>query len=240
MSRLTTGTCCSPYPTPTNHHRVLLEAGADFLQGNEEGKTPCEAARERGNHECTALLEAAERAYLMTKSRRLSRESDAWTRLLQTQLLPSLGLPPYLQARVALDTQALPRAQPPHPQLLLSLIRSEEQDEDSMDMDVQIQLQLQLEMEVEVEVEGRSYGYGSSNGGYVPRHKQEGLKVQEQGQQHNHNELEYGSGGGGKGTWYAAPDPMSSSLSMAVDGSSSNDATPFMVRGCFCVACVCF
>lgn len=37
--------------------RVLLEAGADFLKANDEGKTPCEAARERGNHDCTALLE---------------------------------------------------------------------------------------------------------------------------------------------------------------------------------------
>jgi hypothetical protein len=220
---------------------VLLEAGADFLQGNEEGKTPGEAARERGNHECAALLEAAERAYLMTKSRRLSRESDAWARLLHTQLLPSLGLPSYLQARVALDTAALPRAQPPRPQLLL--IRSEEEDgeQDGMmdtgmgSMDVRMQMPLEREMEMDDTVPE----WGKGKGGYVYRNnKQEGLKVQEQQQNESEGSGEYGycvSGSNNKGTWYAAPDPTSSSLSMAVtDNANVNAATPDMVRPSVC------
>ena len=229
-------------PTPT-FDRVLLEAGADFLQGNEEGKTPGEAARERGNHECAALLEAAERAYLMTKSRRLSRESDAWARLLHTQLLPSLGLPSYLQARVALDTAALPRAQPPRPQLLL--IRSEEEDgeQDGMmdtgmgSMDVRMQMQMPLEREMEMDDTVPEWGKGK--GGYVYRNnKQEGLKVQEQQQNESEGSGEYGycvSGSNNKGTWYAAPDPTSSSLSMAVtDNANVNAATPDMVRPSVC------
>jgi hypothetical protein len=160
--------------------------------------------------------QAAERAYLMTKSRRLSRESEAWSRLLHTQLLPSLGMPAYLHQRVALDLSALPRLQQP-------VIRSEEELEwDSM-----------MGMAGEVEdshghrhggcsgmilgdgmvkpgggVGGFSFSSSGSGSGYG--HKQEGRKVEEGEEEGYGYGYGYGHGKGssmgmGAGVWYADP-----------------------------------
>lgn len=190
------------------------------------------------------MTQSAERAYVMTRTRRLSRESEAWARLLHTELLPSLGLPPYLQQRVSIDTTALPRPAPQPAGALALLIRSEsEEDEegeaatDAAD-DSMMEVVEDSIMGLGVSFSGKPSHSRSSSTSHSHSHslglsrghsqKQEGRKVQEaEGATDSEGEGEGYHGSGGKasassgGEWYAAPEPL----------------TPDMVRPFFFLPC---
>ncbi|EKU21525.1 hypothetical protein NGA_0418200 [Nannochloropsis gaditana CCMP526] len=83
-------------------------------------------ARERNNPECVALLEMAEKAYLMRRARRLLREGEAWAHVLEDTLR---GMPRWLTERVRGAKERWPYMQP-EPDLDEEVVETEDGKQD--------------------------------------------------------------------------------------------------------------
>lgn len=83
--------------------RLLLAAAADPSIPGEQGWLAIDVAREKDRTECISLLEGEERAYILSKARRLWREEQLLTAALeQGRILEPEEVPPHLVGRLLL------------------------------------------------------------------------------------------------------------------------------------------